>query len=151
MGDMNRAIGADEFGVRGNKEQVSHGGELIREQLLKTKEFVLLNNLSLTVGGPFTWVQAGNESIRSCLDLALVSSNLVPFIEKMTIDKEKNFTPRRILKKGNKVTTVFTDHFSVEVRIKGLPRCTKEVEKVTSWNMLKPEGGKLQVPDERGR
>ena len=122
-------------------EQISHGGELIRDQLIKTKEFVLLNNLSLTEGGPFTWVQAGNESVRSCLDLALASSSLAPFVKRMIIDKEKNFTPRRVIKKGGVITEVFTDHFTVKVILKELPRCRKEVEKVVTWNLIKQEAG----------
>ena len=55
LGDMNRAIGAGEWGVAGNKKVVSPGGELIREQLLMTGEFTLINNLELCKGGPFTW------------------------------------------------------------------------------------------------
>ena len=34
MGDMNRAIGAGRWGVRGNTPTVSPGGQMIREQLL---------------------------------------------------------------------------------------------------------------------
>ena len=31
-GDLNRAVGADELGVRGNKERISEGGHLVRLQ-----------------------------------------------------------------------------------------------------------------------
>ena len=34
MGDLNRAIGNDEFGIKGNKEKDSPGGELIRNQTI---------------------------------------------------------------------------------------------------------------------
>jgi hypothetical protein len=30
-GDLNRAVGADKQGVRGNKERISEGGHLVRE------------------------------------------------------------------------------------------------------------------------
>ena len=49
MGDMNRAVGCDEYGVRGYKQQTSTGGDLLREQLLRNEEYVLLNNLPLAV------------------------------------------------------------------------------------------------------
>ena len=137
FGDMNRQIGADEFGVKGNKGNISTGGQLIRE-LLKTKEFVLLNNLPLTTGGPFTWVQPGKEEVRSCLDLAIASASLVPFVKTMTIDSERKFTPRRVTRKAGKAVTVYTDHFSVLLKLEGLPSKKVKPEKVTSWNLLKP-------------
>ena len=140
MGDMNRAIGAGEYGVKGNKEQISAGGELIREHMLKTGEFVLLNNLSLTEGGPYTWVQPGKEEVKSCLDLALASANLAPFVRNVVIDKDRKFTPRRVIRKPGGIKTIFTDHYSVEVRIEGLPRSEKVYEKETNWNLQKPGG-----------
>ena len=36
MGDMNRQISCDQFGVRWNKEQISAEDELLRDQLIKT-------------------------------------------------------------------------------------------------------------------
>ena len=30
----------------------------------------------------------------------------------MIIDKEKNFTPRRVIRRAGKAETIFTDHFS---------------------------------------
>ena len=59
MGDMNRTIRSGQYGVKGNKEKISTRGELIREQLIKTGEYVLTNNLPLAVGGPFPWVHPG--------------------------------------------------------------------------------------------
>ena len=63
------------------------------------------------------------------------------FVKRMIIDKEKNFTPRRVIKKGGVITEVFTDHFTVKVILKELPRCRKEVEKVVTWNLIKQEAG----------
>lgn len=54
IGDLNRAVGSDSWGVKGNKDKISHGGELIRS-LLKTKRYILINNLDLVQGGPWTW------------------------------------------------------------------------------------------------
>ena len=141
---MNRAVGTGEWGVSGNKEAVSPGGELIREQLLKTGEFVLINNLELCRGGPFTWVQANKEDIKSCLDLGLASSNLIPFIKCMVIDSKREFTARRVIKRKNdNITTIYTDHYAVKVEIVGLPRSQERIQKETSWNLGKPGGWEL--------
>ena len=43
MGDLNKHIGADRLGVRGNHERITYGGQLVRE-LLGTEEYVLVNN-----------------------------------------------------------------------------------------------------------
>ena len=87
MGDMNRAIGSDELGIPGNKAQVSPGGRLMREELLRGGEYVLLNGLQgrgskvEVVGGPWTWVQPGREEeVRSCLELVVVSASLLPYV-----------------------------------------------------------------------
>ena len=99
FGDLNRAIGSDEWGISGNHDRVLYGGELVRD-MLKNKDYVLLK------GGPWTWVQRGKEWIRSCLDLAIGSANLVPFVKQILIDKNRKFTPRRVIRRKGKI------HFS---------------------------------------
>ena len=69
---------------------VSYGGQLIRD-MVKDRNYITINNLA--EGGPWTWVQRGKESVRSCLDLAYASQNLLPFIKCMVIDKDRKFTP----------------------------------------------------------
>ena len=66
VGDLNRAVGGGELGVEGNSSKISYGGQLIRD-LVSAGDYVLLNNLSLAVGGPWTRVCPG-----SCLDLHTV-------------------------------------------------------------------------------
>ena len=141
MGDMNRAIGRGRWGVKGNTPTVSPGGQMIREQLLQTEEFTLLNNLELAKGGPFTWVQPGREKASSCLDLALASANLVPFVASLVIDSKREFTPRRIRKRPNGLEAIYTDHYSLEVKLEGLPgREGGKEKKVSAWNLGKPGG-----------
>ena len=118
----------------------SSGGQLIRELLLETGDFTLLNNLDLCEGGPFTWEQAGNKEIRSCLDLALASSNLLPFVKKMVIDVERKFTARRIIKKKTSTKTIFTDHYGVKVILEGMNMGQRMGKKEITWNMNKPGG-----------
>ena len=98
MGDMNRSIGANRWGVSGNSPHVSQGGKLIRGQLLMTEKFTLLNSMKLAEGGPFTWVQPKKEEGSSFLNLAMALRNLVPFVRSMVIYCQREFTPRRIKK-----------------------------------------------------
>ena len=72
IGDLNRAVGAGEEGVRGNKSQVSYGGSLVRD-LISSGHYCILNNVSLTKGGPWTGVCPSTGS-SSCIDLAIGST-----------------------------------------------------------------------------
>ena len=53
LGDLNRAVGAGELGVAGNKPGISYGGKLVRD-LVASGEYVIVNNLALAEGGPWT-------------------------------------------------------------------------------------------------
>ena len=53
LGDMNRKIGNDKYGVPGNHPQISVGGQLIRD-MLSAGTMVLVNRLDVTKGGPWT-------------------------------------------------------------------------------------------------
>ena len=137
IGDMNRYVGSDELGVSGNHSKVSHGGQLIRE-MVKENNYVTLNNIA--VGGPWTWVQRGKESIKNCLDLAYASKNLMPFIKLVVIDKDRNFTPKRVIWRKKEFTSVYTDHFTMEIVLSGMPRRNQTLEKSSVWNLGKPGG-----------
>ena len=52
VGDFNKKVGNDEFGVRGNHPDISFWGELVRE-LIASGDFDLVNNLSVIKGAPF--------------------------------------------------------------------------------------------------
>ena len=99
---------------------------------------MILNNLAQ--GGPWTWNQRGKDSVKSCLDLAIASKNLLPFVKCMLIDKKCNFTPRRIVWRKNAFTSVYTDHLPTEVELVGMPRRKTMVVKSSTWNLGKPEG-----------
>ena len=45
MGDLNRAVGSDEWGVTGNKDRVSHGGQLVRD-MIKERNCKIINNIA---------------------------------------------------------------------------------------------------------
>ena len=142
IGDMNRALGAGEWGIEGNKPNISYGGSLIRD-LLATRRYILLNSLPLAKGGPWTWVDRSNSSVRSCLDIGIISAGLQSFVKSFQVDKEQRFTPRRLRKTKKGIVSTYSDHFSLEVEFSGFPRAgssNEPKEAGCSWNLKKEKG-----------
>ena len=139
LGDLNRAVGSGTEGVKGNKDKVTAGGQLIRN-MVKTGRYVIVNNLDLVEGGPWTWIDRQDNKIKSCLDLAIVSVSLVPFIYKVIIDVQRKFTPRRVIRRKKNIKTIYTDHFSVKIELKGMPRRQHMKRHEPIWNKGKPGG-----------
>ena len=137
VGDLNRAIGDDDAGVEGNKKEVSYGGGLVRN-LIMSKRYFILNNLSLTKGGPWTRICPG-AGTTSCLDLAIGSANLLPFVSNMLIDSKRLFTPRRVVgKTDGALTFTFTDHYPLVIDLE-MPKAEKVKERTEPhWNTHKP-------------
>ena len=138
IGDMNRAIGNDEYGVKRNKSKISPGGRFIRD-MIKESFYILINNLDIVEGGPWTWVDRQDSNIKSCLDLGIISVSLMPYVTKVQVDIHKNFTPRRVKGKKKK-TTIYTDHYSLKVELKGIPRKQDNDKPEPTWNRSKPGG-----------
>ena len=137
LGDLNRAVGCDVLGVAGNASKVSYGGHLVRD-LVASEEYFLLNNLEQAEGGPWTREDPADGGL-SCLDLAIGSRNLLPFVQSVKIDCKKQFTPKRVIYVGGRMKTIFTDHFSLLVELK-MPRLEKKEKAPTMWNKNKPGG-----------
>ena len=97
-GDLNKLVGVGEFGVEGNISEVSLGGRLPRE-LLATGNWTLVNGLGREVvqGGPFTREDPATGTM-SCLDLWVVSRELLPYVSNLLIDSDKEMTPYRAVK-----------------------------------------------------
>ena len=140
IGDLNRAVGAGKWGVKGNKEHVSYGGQLVRD-LPETEDYTLLNSLDMVEGGPWTWISRANANIKSCLDQGIVSKNLLPFVQRVVVDEKQEFTPFRVVKRKAGITSCFSDHFSFKVILGGMPS-TKQLKKIkeTVWNLNKLGG-----------
>ena len=102
----------------------------------------MLNRLALTKGGPFTRVDPGDPTKKSCRDYAIVSDELLPYIDEVIIDSQKTFTPKRIINNGKDVST---DHFSFIIHFKDLPVANKssKKEEVIIWNTKKSGGWKM--------
>ena len=139
IGDMNRNVGNGEFGIRGNKNKISYGGQLIRN-MIQGGLYILINNLDIVKGGPWTWIDRQDSSRKSCLDLAIVSVTLLPYISKIEIDSEKKYTPRRVTKTKKETTSTYTDHFSVKKEMKNIPKKIHLEKQPPMWNINKPGG-----------
>ena len=140
-GDQNKLVGSDKLGVPGNSPEVSVGGRLLGE-LLATGDWFLVNGLYIKVvnGGPFTRQDPATGRL-SCLDLFVTSRELLPYIEKLEIDSEREFTPARAVKEKGKYKKVFTDHFSSLLTLKNLPKKKENnSKKKTVWNFSKENG-----------
>ena len=107
--------------------------------ILKDGKFVLINSLDIVSGGPWTWTDRQDSDKKSCLDLAIMSSSLIPFINKVEVDKDKKFTPRRVIKRKQTITSILTDHFSLIIEMKGIPKKLENDKIVASWNLGKPD------------
>ena len=90
-------------------------------------------------------MRRGDQSCRSCLDLAIASANLVPFVTKVKIDSEKKFTPKRVIRRRGRLSTVYADHYALQVVLSGMPRasCQKAGSEPPSWNLKRPGGWKV--------
>ena len=119
IGDMNKAVGNDHLGVKDNHPKISRGGKYIRE-FLDNNNYTLVNNLPITVNGPFTRYDPGdpnNEEKKSCLDLVIISNDLLPFVEQLFIDREGIYAPSRSI--GKKLRK--PDHYPLILTFKNIP------------------------------
>ena len=138
FGDINRAVGADELGVRGNKEKISFGGQLLRD-LVETKDYVIFNNLEMAVGGPWTREDPADGGL-SCLDLCIGSVNLLPFLNSVEVDSQRKVAARRVkVNRKGETKSTFSDHFPLIVELK-MPTAEVKSENKTRWNVNKPGG-----------
>lgn len=102
-----------------------------------------MNATNKVVGGPFTRFDPSdpeNNHKKSSLSFCLVSNELFTYVDCLTIDKEKRFTPFRTISKKK---VIFTDHYSLLLFFKNIPLRPRNIgagNKVTRWNTIK-EGG----------
>ena len=95
LGDLNRHISNSL--VKENHGKSSLGGRLLME-FVTGGDYTLVNALNCVEGGPFTRydkADENNDEKKSLLDLVIGSNNLVPYIQKLKIDKNLQWTPSR--------------------------------------------------------
>ena len=93
-----------------------------------------------TLTGPWTWVSRADASIRSCIDLVIMSADLAPYLKRIVIDVKHNFAPARPRLVAGRKKLVYSDHFPLLVEFENLPQgwISKDIE--CSWNQKKPGG-----------
>ena len=105
-----------------------------------TGNFVMLNYLSMTVGGPWTRVCPADGRL-SCLDLAIGSKELVQFVTALEVDSENKYTPRRAILKQGGLGLRYTDHFPLILEFM-MPLAEPTEKLPAGWNLSKPGGWK---------
>ena len=74
----------------------------------------------------------------------MIASNcLLPYVTLVWVDRERKFTPRRVLKSRKKIKTIYTDHFPIKVKLSGIPRRKEDDKSDPTWNLGKPGGWEL--------
>ena len=142
IGDLNKHIGNDDLGVKDNHPKITFGGELVRA-LLTDRNFILLNNHPDAAGGPFTRYDPAYPTTldkMACLDLVLISRNLLPYFKSMVIDSSMKFSPSRPI---SKKISKYSDHFPLIITFENIPKqkAKNPLANVhTIWNTNK-EGG----------
>ena len=139
IGDQNKMIGNVESGIQNNNPKVNFGGKLVLE-LLAGGDYFLVNSSDNCHVGSFTREEPNNPNCKSCLDLVIVSKGLVEYIVELIIDKEKNFTPHRMVN-GKKL--IYADHYTLHFILRGMPMKNPKMKVNKSeviWNTNKPGG-----------
>ena len=139
IGDLNKHVGNGELGVKDNHDYVSAGGRLMRD-MVESGNWFLVNSMSEVVeGGPFTRVDPASGKL-SCLDYAMASVGLRPYVASMVIDSARKFGMERAVynRKTKKYETKKSDHFSVVLKLANLPVDKQKQEKIAQWNVAKP-------------
>ena len=62
------------------------------------------------------------------------------FYSVLEIDSRRIITPKRIIMKKGKLIEKPTDHYSLVLRLKNLPRSGHQQKKDVRWNLMKPGG-----------
>ena len=125
----------------GNHPEVSLGGRLLRD-LLATRNWFLVTGLGpeALMGGPFTRKDPATGNM-SCLDMFIISRELLPYVKKLRIDSKREMAVGRAVKRGGQYEMVYSDNFTSLLTISDLPRENEiKQQKQTVWNLSK-EGG----------
>ena len=141
IGDFNKLIGSDDLGIKGHNIKISAGGKLVRE-LLASENSTLVNNTEKAQGGPYTREDPSDGRRKSCLDFALVTNKLLPFIKELLIDSERKYAMNRVTYEKGVLTLKPSDHYTMFLVFHNLPLGIEKKEKDVRWNLNKPGGWK---------
>ena len=111
--------------------------------MLESEKFVLVNGTNKVKGGPFTRYDPSDPNCdekKSCLDLFIISKELLKYVDKLIIDNKFTMTPCRPISKKK---VVYPDHYASLLTFKDIPLKSEQKvggPKYTIWNTNK-EGG----------
>ena len=115
IGDLNRHLGSK---VPGNNEKVSTAGKLLLN-LLEKGDLTLVNATDKVVNGPFTRFDVKdpkNDQKKSVLDLVIISTCLVKYVDKLVIDSNLQWTPYQ----SSNGKTKHPDHYALLLSLKDI-------------------------------
>ena len=128
--------------IEGNDNEISIGGHLIRNLLLSEK-YTLVNSTEKSKGGPFTRFDPSDPnclSKKSCLDLVILSTELLKYVDKLIVDSQMKYIASRPISKKK---VVYPDHYPLILSFKNLPlKSSQKVinPKFTLWDTNKAGG-----------
>ena len=139
LGDINSHVGDI---IEGNDNEISIGEHLIRNLLLSEK-YTLVNSTEKSKGGPFTRFDPSDPnclSKKSCLDLVILSTELLKYVDKLIVDSQMKYIASRPISKKK---VVYPDHYPLILSFKNLPlKSSQKVinPKFTLWDTNKAGG-----------
>ena len=77
----------------------------------------------MVTGGPWTREDPATGG-KSALDLAITSSNLLPYVRTVMVDRERTFSAARATVKAGKVSLTYPDHYPVILTLE-MPKTKK--------------------------
>ena len=87
-------------------------------ELLQDQEYVLLNSIQQAEGGPWTWISHADSNMKSCIDLVIVSADLMPHVSSLVVDVKMEYSMYRVKKVKDKLKLIPSDHFPLVIKLK---------------------------------
>ena len=81
-----------------------------------------------------------DQSIKSCLDLCIMSANLVPYATKMLVDSRLKYCPKKVMMNRGRTKIIRSDHYPIIIQMEGMQRANMKMPKESRWNLNKPGG-----------
>ena len=118
---------------------------------MASENYTLVNNTEKAQGGPYTREDPSDGRKKSCLDFALVTNKLLPFIKELLIDSERKYAMNRVTYEKGLLTLKPSDHYTMFLVFHNLPLGIEKKEKDVRWN--KPGGWKKyeEVTNDRAK
>ena len=74
--------------------------------------------------------------------MAIISNDLLPYFSTLEIDKNREFTPKRVKKTKKGAISIFSDHLALAIHFKNIPKTSKTRNINLKLNTNKPNAWK---------